>query len=378
MIIKGIARSIIEDLKQRTVELSQGRAAGCFGFVDTDGYVCERATIVDGGVTGLPLRKMLGTVANISGLSQIEAVKQMPANVVFISTQPGRTGIITGIGVVDMLHMPMINIGIKETDVCGVGISYPEQHFFNLATETEMIDLHTLEARSIDEEKDIIRRSTQLSLQYLDVGHELVLADRNSSTRATISPVQVEWKLPRAKIKSIDSKLSEELVRKSLEAGQGREVATIGLVDDAGHVYPQGQIVVGGMGIVPPRLLASSICDIKGKSLFEIWLNEIPHNAVIIHTHPGGTGVMHGGDASAGPCTWGRPIIAIGHDKTGNIHGATVIELNDVLIELGDKSEELDLAFFGVSTPEEEADIRNKMFGVSQEYTNLCKSIEIQ
>lgn len=378
MIIKGITRDIIESLKQRTIELSQGRAAGCIGLIDAAGYISARSDIMDGGVTGLPLRRILGSVADIAGLSLLEAVRRLPSNAVFVSTQPGRTGIITGIGVVDMLHMPMINIGIKDAAVCGVGISYPEQHFFNLASETELIDLHTLQAQSIDEEKKIIRRSTQLNLQYLDVGHELSVVDNNEPIRTAASPVREQWLLPRLKIKSIDRQLANELVKKSLAAGQGREVAAICMVDDTGHVQPHGQIVVGGMGMVPPRLLASSICEIKGKSLFEIWLQEIPPNAVIVHTHPGGTGVMHAGDASAGPCTWGRPIIAIGHDKTGQIHGATVIELNDALIELEDRSEELDLAFFTAATPEAESAIRNKIFGISQSYTNLCKPIELR
>lgn len=376
--IKGIVRDIVEDLKQRTIELSQGRAAGCLGFVDAERYISTRAEIVDGGVTGLPLRRMLGTVANIAGLSLIEAVKRLPENVVYITTQPGRTGIITDIGVVDMLHMPMVNIGVKDMAICGVGISCPEQHFFNLATETEMIDLHTLQAQSIEEEKHIIRRSAQLSMQYLDVGREIAVVEKSNDLPIATSLSREQWVLPRMEIKSMDEKITKELVRKSLASGQGREVASIGLVDEEGHVRPRGQIVIGGMGMVPPRLLASSICNIKGKSLFEIWLEEIPHNAVIIHTHPGGSGVMHAGDASAGPCTWGRPIIAVGHDKTGHIQGATVIELNDTLIELGDRSEKLDLAFFSAATPEEEADIRNKMFGISQAYTNLCKSIEIR
>jgi hypothetical protein len=379
MQIKGVYRSIVEDLKNRTVELSQGRAVGCMGFVNEEGYIALRAEIVDGGVTSLPLRKILSTVTDTKGLCLMEVVKRLPGNAVFISTQPGHTGIITGIGVVDMLHIPMVNIGVKEDEICGVGLSYPETSFFDLATESEKIDLKTLQARTIDEEKSIIRQATELSLRYLDVGHELPVVEA-ASDQWDARQIQCEsdWRLPRTNITSIERQLAEDLVRESLQAGQGREVATVGLVDDAGHVTRKGNIVVGGMGMVPPRLLVSSLCAVNGKSLYEIWLNEMPAHAVILHTHPGGTGVMHAGDAGAGPCSWGRPIIAIGHDRQGSIQGATAIELNEKLIELGDKSEELDVAFFSAKTPEDEAEIRNRMFGVSQEYTNLCKQIEIR
>jgi len=377
MNVSGICRSIVEDLKARTVELSQGRAAGCIGLVNEQGYVSQRMNIVDGGVTSLPLRKILSTVASISGLSLLEAINLLPPNAVFISTQPGHTGLITGIGVVDMLHMPMVNIGVKGDEVCGVGISFPEKHFFNLATESEMIELETLRAKTIDEEKAIIRRAAQLNLQYLDVGHELAVVNEPISDNKD-SIEKSNWRLPRIKIYSISADIADKLVATSQKVGQGVEVATIGEVDATGHVTGKGEIVIGGMGAVPPRLLASSVCVVKNKSLYEIWLHDIPANAVILHTHPGGTGVMHAGDASAGPYTWGRPIIAIGHDKEGRIRGATVIELNDALIELGDESEELDCAFFSAQTPQEEANIRNLMFGVSQQYTNLCNPIEIK
>lgn len=378
MKIHGICRTIVEELKNRTVELSQGRAAGCIGFVDENRNISSIARIVDGGVTGLPLRQILGTVAPVDGLCLLEAVKNLPSNAVFISTQPGHSGLITEIGTVDMLHIPMVNIGVKHDEICGVGISYPEQQYFDLATETEAIELETLRAKTIDEEKAIIRRSMQLNLKYLDVGHELAIIDISASRANEIADTGEKWRLPRTKIKSIDTNLAKRLVEASLKAEQGVEVATLGQVDAAGCVSGNAQIVIGGMGAVPPRLLVSSMCATDGKSLYEIWLNEIPHNAVIIHTHPGGTGVMHAGDASAGPCTWGRPIIAIGHDKNGDIQGATVIELNEALIKLGDKSEELDTAFFAAKTAQEETKIRNLMFGVSQEYTNLCKPIEIQ
>jgi hypothetical protein len=162
-----------------------------------------------------------------------------------------------------------------------------------------------------------------------------------------------------------------------MEIGQGREVAALGIVNDIGVVKPKGEIVLGGMGFVPSRLLASSLVDITDKSLQTIYSEYIPEEAVIVHTHPGGTGVMHIGDAHAGPGTWGRPIIAIGHDKEGQILGATVVEVTDQLFDLADEDEMLNLKFFEAKTPDEEAEIRNRKFGIAQDYTGLCNPIEI-
>lgn len=86
---------------------------------------------------------------------------------------------------------------------------------------------------------------------------------------------------------------------------------------------------------------------------------------------------MHIGDATAGPGTWGRPIIAIGHDRDGKVRGATVVEVSDKLFSLADEDERLSLEFFDANTPEAEAEIRNRKFGIAQEYTSLCKPIEI-
>ena len=86
---------------------------------------------------------------------------------------------------------------------------------------------------------------------------------------------------------------------------------------------------------------------------------------------------MHVGDAHAGPGTWGRPIIAIGHDKEGQIRGATVIEVTDKLFDLADEDEMLSSKYFETKTPEEEAEIRNRKLGIAQDYTSLCKPIEI-
>ena len=84
------------------------------------------------------------------------------------------------------------------------------------------------------------------------------------------------------------------------------------------------------------------------------------------------------GDANAGPGSWGRPIVAIGHDNAGRMRGATVIEAVHEVYDFADEDEELGLKFFDAETPEEESEIRNRKFGVAQEYTNLCKPIEIR
>ena len=87
---------------------------------------------------------------------------------------------------------------------------------------------------------------------------------------------------------------------------------------------------------------------------------------------------MHMGDATAGPGSWGRPIVAIGHDSAGKVRGATVIEAVNDVYRFADEDEELGQKFFEAETPQEEAEIRNRKFGVAQEYTNLCKPIEIR
>ncbi|HWI54081.1 MAG TPA: peptidase S7, partial [Desulfobacteria bacterium] len=182
---------------------------------------------------------------------------------------------------------------------------------------------------------------------------------------------------PRVRINSISLDFAHKLVTKSMEVGQGREVAALGVVDEKGHITQKGEIVIGGIGFVPSRLLASSAVDVSGKSLREIYSKAVPENGVIVHTHPGGTGVMHMGDANAGPGSWGRPIVAIGHDNEGRTKGASVIENVKEVYDYADEDEELNLQFFEAETPEKEAEIRNRKFGVAQEYTNLCKPIEI-
>lgn len=204
---------------------------------------------------------------------------------------------------------------------------------------------------------------------------ELGVSNKNGSDEYT-SQHEHTIDIPRIKINAIDKGLARDLVDRSMEVGQGREVAMMGRIED-GRVVSQGQIVEGGIGFVPSRLLASSAVDISQKSLRKIYSELVPEDAVIVHTHPGGTGVMHIGDANAGPGTWGRAIVAIGHDAKGKIRGATVVESGDKLYQLADEDEQLGLQFFQAETPEREAEIRNRKFGIAQEYTGLCKPIQI-
>lgn len=376
MKVNGIAKSIVDNLVQITNEISQGRNASCFGFVNEEGIIDQTTPIVKGGLGGLPLRILLGHITDMESKSIIEGLEMTPENTVFITTRPGKTGLITDVSGVDFFNMPLIAIGVKHDELAGVGIVYPKGEYFDLATKSEEVELNILAAHSTEEEKEVLRESTELSLKYLDLSSELQVVD--ASLREEYKPShQNDWKLPRLKVKSISGDFAQKLVAKSMEVGQGREVAAMGIIDDSGNIIPQGETVVGGIGFVPSRILASSSVDISGKSLREIYAKEVPGNAVIVHTHPGGTGVMHMGDASAGPGSWGRPIVAIGHDNEGKVRGATVIEDVKEVFDFADEDEELNLKFFEADTPEEEADIRNRKFGVAQEYTNLCKPIEI-
>ncbi|WP_227766703.1 hypothetical protein [Zhaonella formicivorans] len=378
MRIKGIARYIVDSMVKRTSELSQGRNVGCFGFVDEQGYISACSEMVDGGLSGIPLRILLSKLVDIKHNSLLECLEQLPANTVFISTRPGKTGLITEVSGVDFFNMPIVNIGVKNQGLAGVGIIFPEAGYFNLATHAEELNLATLTTRTMEEEKEILRQNNELGLRYLEVGRSLEVVDLPEAPPVNGNLAKKDWTLPRLKVQSLSKELADALVAESMEIGQGREVAMLGLLTEDGTVLPHGKIVHGGIGYVPARLLASSGVDISGKSLKTIYSEFVPENAVIVHTHPGGTGVMHIGDAHAGPGTWGRPIIAIGHDKDGSIQGATVIEVTDQLFELADEDEILNLQFFTAKTPEEEAQIRNRKFGIAQDYTGLCKTIEIR
>jgi hypothetical protein len=375
--VKGIAKFIVDSLVKSTSELSQGRNVGCFGFLNEDGYIADVSEIVDGGLNGIPLRTLLGKLVDIKHNSILEGIQQLPRNVVFISTRPGKTGLITDVSGVDFFNIPIVNIGVKDFKNTGVAIIYPEPEFFNLATKIEQLNLATLSTFTMEEEKEILRQSNELGFHFLDVGYELEIIDLPRVTAVPAKRAKNEWSLPRKKVVKLEKEFAGQLVAKSMEIGQGREVAALGIVNDIGVVKPKGEIVLGGMGFVPSRLLASSLVDITDKSLQTIYSEYIPEEAVIVHTHPGGTGVMHIGDAHAGPGTWGRPIIAIGHDKEGQILGATVVEVTDQLFDLADEDEMLNLKFFEAKTPDEEAEIRNRKFGIAQDYTGLCNPIEI-
>ncbi len=375
--VKGIAGYIVNKMVNITREISQGRNAGCFGFVNDRGMVDRITPVAAGGISGIPIRKLLGHITDMNGKSVIEGLEAIPDNAVFISTRPGKTGLITDVTAADFFNMPVIAIGVKHGQLAGVGILFPTGEHFDMATESEKTDLRILAARTTDEEKEVLRETTELSLKYLEISAKLEVAELPE--KPPYSPEHSkEWKLPQHIVNSISREFAEKLVARSVEAGQGREVAAMGNINEDGHITQDGEMVVGGIGYVPSRLLASSCVDISGKSLREIYAGKVSRDAVIVHTHPGGTGVMHMGDATAGPGSWGRPIVAIGHDSAGKVRGATVIEAVTDVYRLADEDEDLGQKFFEAATPQEEAEIRNRKFGVAQKYTNLCKPIEIR
>jgi len=377
MTVNGISKQIVDKLVDRSIELSQGRSVGAIGFVNQEGYIDSMSEIVNGGISGLPYRMLLGKVTSIKGKSLLEAINQLPDNAVLITTNPGKTGLIVDTGGINIFNLPVVSLGVKQFEEAGVGIVYPKGEYFDLATKSEQIQIKRLAAKDMDEERDILKESSRLRLNYLDISQELEVLEREESELSITDIPNEEWELERFEVNSIDKEFVQELVDKSIEVEQGREVAAMGIIED-GHVVKKGEIVVGGMGYVPSRMLASSFTDISGISLREAYSETIPENVIIVHTHPGGTGVMHMGDAMAGPGTWGRAIIAIGHDKDGQVKGATVIETQDKVTDLADEYEEVGQKYYEVDTPEEEAKIRKRRFGIAQEYTDLCKPIEIK
>ena len=374
--ITGISQELVAKLVDRTIQLSQGRNAGCFAFVNQNGIIDEATEIVSGGLSGLPLRLLLNRITPMKDKSLIEGLNLLPENTVFVVTRPGKTGLATDVSGVDFFNCPIVSIVVKNEGAAGISIVYPKPEYFDLSTKSEEMNIATLATSTMDEEKDVLRTNHELSLKYLEVSEELPqikidLKNVNGEKKGEI------WILRKLSVKSIDKNLAAAMVNESIKIGQGREVAAIGIIDENGHVTGKGKIIAGGIGYVPSRLLASSYTDISGKSLRVIYSNDIPDNAIIIHTHPGGTGVMHIGDANAGPGTWGRPIIAIGHDKDGNIRGATVIEKANRIFELTDEDESLNNKFFDAETTQEESEIRNRKFAIAQEFTDLCKPIEL-
>jgi hypothetical protein len=375
--IIGISKGIADALVARTVELGQGRGAGAIGFRDDKGYITEISEIVDGGLRGVPFRKLVSRVVGMEKVSVIEMIEDLPDNAVFISTRPGKTGLNTDIWGVGLFNLPVITIGVRENAAAGVSVIYPKPEFFDLATTSEDLRLKTLDAKTMEEEKAVLLESLNLDHRYLEASSEVPIVDMSFTVIENEKHSNGNVRFPRLSVNSIDGTFAREMVARSLAVGQGREVAAIGHVDSQGHVTPVGAIVAGGIGYVPARLLASSAVDITGKSLREVYARLMPGDVCIVHTHPGGTGVMHIGDAGAGPGSWGRPIIAIGHDKDGRIRGATVLEPSDKMFELFMEDEELSLRFFQAETAQEETEIRNRQFGIAQEFTNLCKELVI-
>jgi hypothetical protein len=377
MRVKGIAESIVNKLVTRSNHLSQGRAVGGLGFINQEGYIDSITELVDGGVSGLPYRKILSKVAKIEGESLLELMNQLPDNTVLITTNPGKTGLIVDTGGINTINQPLVSIGVKMGEIAGVGIIYPQDHLFELTTRSEEIKLKRLAAKTMVEEREVLKEHSQTKVEYLEICEELEEVDI-PEVDADVNPKpESEWQIKSVAVDSIAEEFAADLVEKSITVEQGREVAALGKIED-GHIVQLGEIVVGGMGYVPSRLLASSYTDISGMSLREAYSTKIPNNVAIVHTHPGGTGVMHMGDAMAGPVTWGRPVVAIGHDKDGEIKGSTVIELLAEGMDLADEYEELGQEFYQAETPEEEAGIRKRRFGIAQEYTDLCKSIELK
>lgn len=376
--IKGIAQGIVDALVNRSNQLRQGRSVGAFGFVNGEGYVDRISGLVDGGINGLPFRQLLARVVPVKDLSLVESIQALPEETVVISTAPGKAGLIVSTGGINIFNLPVMDIGIKEGSPIGVGLLYPKKELFDLATRSEKIQINLLEARSIPEEREMLRDAAQMRLTYLDISQTLPVVNLPSADPFLPSQEKPQPLFPRLEVKSLDQELAQEMIATSLEVEQGREVAAFGRILESGHVEKEGELVVGGMGYVPSRLLASSITDITGLSLREIYVQSIPSQVAIVHTHSGGSGVMHMGDAMAGPGTWGRPIIAIGHDKDGKIRGATVIQVRPEVLELADEHEALGQKFYEVETAQEEAEIRKRQFGIAQEYTDLCQPIEIR
>lgn len=377
MQVKGIAKSIADKLVNRSIELSQGRPAGALGLINQDGYIDALSEIVNGGLSGLPYRQLLSKVVTTAGKSLIEVVNQLPDNAVLITTNPGKTGLITSTSGINILNLPVVSIGVKQLSLAGVGILYPKSEYFDLATESEKIELKKLGAKDMDEEREILKESSELKLNFLDISEKLEVIEIEERPFSISTKSDKEWQLPRLEVNSIAKDFVAELVDKSTSIEQGREVAAMGVIED-GTVVQSGDLVVGGMGYIPSRLLTSGYTDISGISLRQAYNEEVPHNAVVVHTHPGGTGVMHRGDAMAGPGMWGRPVIAIGHDKDGEVKGATVIEMQSEVTDLAEEAEKVGQKYYEAQTPEEEAEIRKRRFSIVQEYTDLCKPIEIE
>jgi len=375
--VKGIAEEIVNRLVERSNQLGEGRSVGTIAYLDKDGYISSYNKIINGGLSGLPYRLLLSEVSEKKCCSLLEMINQLPENAVIISTDPGESGIIVNTGGINIFNLPVIKVGVKNGSAVGVGILYPEKKNFNLATKSEKAQLDSLTAMSMEAEREALKISTQIKLKYLHISGELPIVSLDKEKYKKKIKNNKCWKIKSSNIKSIDQEFAQKLVNKSINIEQGREVAAFGEIKENGRVIQASDLVVGGMGYIPPRLLASSYCDIGNISLREAYSEIIPSNTTIVHTHPGGTGVMHMSDAMAGPGMWGRPIMAIGHNKKGKIRGVSAIELSDRLCELADENEDLEQKFFEAETPEEELKIRKRRYKIAQEFTDLCKQVEL-
>lgn len=375
--VKGIAEEIVNRLVVRSNELGEGRSVGTIAYLDEKGYISSYNKIINGGLSGLPYRLLLSEISKKNYCSLLEMINQLPDNAVIISTDPGESGIIVNTGGINIFNLPVVKVGLKNGSAVGVGILYPEKKNFNLATKSEKAQLDSLTAMSMEAEREALKISTQIKLKYLHISGELPIVSLEKENYKENFHKEKCWEIPRIDVKSIDEKFAQNLVDKSINIEQGREVAAFGEIKENGHVVQASDLVVGGMGYIPPRLLASSYYDIGDISLREAYTEIIPTNTTIVHTHPGGTGVMHMSDAMAGPGMWGRPIMAIGHNKKGKIRGVSVIELCDRLCNLADENEDLEQKFFEAETPEEELKIRKRRYKIAQEFTELCKQVEL-
>ncbi|MFW5985378.1 MAG: peptidase S7 [Halanaerobiaceae bacterium] len=376
--IKGISEEIVNDLVERGRKLGQGRPAGTIGFIDQNQVISGRTKIVDGGSSGLPYRQILSPITDKKGLSLLELLNHLPDNAVMVSIKPGKTGIVISTGGINLFDQPVVKVGVKTGKLAGVGVLYPRAEFFRLATESEKIKLKSLGALTMEEEKQALRDSTELHLKYLEISEEIELISANTEVFTLKEKKKQDWCLKDVpQVKSINNDFARKLVEKSISIEQGREVAAMGKITEQGHIIQAGEIVVGGMGYIPSRMLASSYQDISDISLRKAYTEIIPADCMIVHTHPGGTGVMHISDAMAGPGTWGRSIAAIGHSEKAEIKGVNVISPSFELFQLADEKEQLEQEFFRVSTSEKEVELRKRRYEIAQEFTDLCQEIEI-
>ncbi len=376
MKIRAIAESLVNDLIKRSNELGQGRKTAAIGYADKDGVVNRHSSFIEGGVSGIPHRVMMGKIDPREHASLLEMINSLPDSAVYVVTDPGQTGLITSTSAINLLNLPIIKIGIKHGERAGIGILHPGRKHFRLTTRNEKLKMESLAASTMEEEKEALRKVNRLKLKFLDISQVLesfpVEAEQENRSRDDL------YSISRQPLESLAGEFARELVDKSLNTEPGREVAAYGRIDENGHITRSSEMIVGGMGYIPSRLLASAYEDIEGLSLREFYTDIIPENTAIVHTHPGGSGVMHMSDAMAGPGTWGRPIVAVGHDRNGNIKGVTAIRKSDSLFELADENEKLEQEFFQVENPEAEAKLRKRRYRIAQKFTDLCRELELR